>query len=96
MCRCLYAICGCIASIPWSTLVGVAAAVGGGFAVPDDDAADDVFPEPAAPKLDVIAALLRSYAAGRGAFARAEASSAGSQGGQLIARSGWRGSAMRK
>ena len=49
------------------------AAVGGGFAVPDDDAADDVFPQPAAPKLDVIAALLRSYAAGRGAFTRAEA-----------------------
>ena len=33
MCRCLYAICGCIASIPWSTLVGVAAAVGGGSMV---------------------------------------------------------------
>jgi len=50
------------------------AAVGGCFDVIDDETcAVDVFPPVARPKLDVVAALLESYAAARGAFSAREA-----------------------
>ena len=50
------------------------AAVGGCFAVQDDEATDDAaFPAMATPKLDIIRALLGAYAATRGAFRADEA-----------------------